>query len=46
MAVCGGAFPAQLTRLHGDVAHTVVLAALFAAVAGTHRRRLTGGARS
>ena len=40
-AVCAGAFLAQLTVLHGDVVHTLVLA-VFAAIAWTHRPRAQG----
>ena len=42
MVVCGGAFVALLTRLHGDVVHAIVLAAVFAGIAWTHRVQLTG----
>lgn len=41
MVVCGGAFVALLTRLHGDVVHAIVLAAVFTAIAWTHRAQLT-----
>lgn len=40
-AVCVGAFFAQLFALHGDVVHTVVLAAILGAIAWFHRGQLT-----
>jgi putative oxidoreductase len=39
-AVCVGAFFAQLLALHGDVIHTIVLAAICAAIAWNHRAQL------
>lgn len=40
VAICGGAFLAQLLMLHGDVIHTIVLAAIFGAIAWTQRGQL------
>ena len=37
--VCVGAFFAQLTALHGDTVHAVVMAAILLAIAWTYRRR-------
>jgi len=38
--VCVGAFFAQLLALHGDVIHTIVLAAILFAVAWVHRAQI------
>ncbi|RWX12889.1 DoxX family protein [Rhizobium leguminosarum] len=39
-AVCVGAFVAQLTALHGDIIHTIVLAVIFAIIAWKWRAQL------
>jgi uncharacterized membrane protein YphA (DoxX/SURF4 family) len=41
MCVCIGAFFAQLLAIHQNVPHTIVFAAIFAAIAWTHRGQLT-----
>jgi len=38
--VCVGAFFAQLLAIHEDVVHTIVLSAMFLAIAYVHRRQL------
>lgn len=39
-AVCVGAFVAQLTALHGDIIHTIVLAVIFAIIAWKWRAQV------
>ena len=42
-AVCVGAFVAQLEMLHGDVIHTIVLAAILGAIAWANRDQVLVG---
>jgi putative oxidoreductase len=39
--VCVGAFFAQLLALHGDIVHTLVMAAIFIAIAWVERNQST-----
>jgi uncharacterized membrane protein YphA (DoxX/SURF4 family) len=41
--VCIGAFFAQLLAIHQNVPHTIIFAAILAAIAWTHRGQLTKG---